>query len=119
MQLSEDGAITFAGDVPEGSLVQATTASTADVLEAAELSLRAAKDDFGDRAPAAAVVISCAARKQLLGTNTQKEYELLKQHVGDVPVIGFYSYGEIAPLCGRNTASFHNETMVTVLLGTG
>ena len=40
----------------------------------------------------------------------------MRKHLGDVPVVGFYSYGEIAPICGRNHAHFHNETFVTVVL---
>ena len=36
----------------------------------------------------------------------------------DIPVSGFYAYGEIAPLGFDTPVRFHNGTCVTVLFGT-
>jgi hypothetical protein len=36
-----------------------------------------------------------------------------------VPLIGFYSNGEVCPLAGQREARLHNCTFVTVLLGEG
>jgi hypothetical protein len=39
--------------------------------------------------------------------------------VGDSIVVGgFYGYGEISPRIGKSKTKFHNETFVTLLLGT-
>ncbi|MGI9524265.1 MAG: FIST C-terminal domain-containing protein, partial [Hyphomicrobiaceae bacterium] len=62
---------------------------------------------------------SCSGRKLLLGTQTGEEYKILRSELGlDIPVVGFYGYGEIGP--GFEDAAkcqFHNETFVTVLIG--
>ncbi|MCB9678074.1 MAG: FIST C-terminal domain-containing protein [Alphaproteobacteria bacterium] len=113
----DDGTITFAGEVPLGARVQLTEGGRDDVLQASARSADLAMAGF-EGTPAAALVFACAARKQLLGTRTAKEYELLRERVGpETPVIGFYTYGEIAPHGGSPVADFHNETIVTVLIG--
>ena len=114
----EDGSVTFAGDVPHGAEVQITAAAHEDIVAACEKSIRSALEQMNGAKARGALVISCAARKQLLGTRTGKEHEILRGVLGDdVPLVGFYSYGEIAPHGGVPLADFHNETFVTVLLG--
>jgi hypothetical protein len=116
----ETGEVTFFGEFSEGDNVQVTVANRNDILDGTRASVRRAKDGFSsDHAPEAAMVFSCSARKLLLGTRTGEEYEILKEEVGaDIPVFGFYGYGEIGPaLTGDSSCEFHNETFVTVLLG--
>lgn len=115
---ANDGCITFAGDIPEGCEVQIASATRKEILHACEASVETAWSRFEGERPAAAFVVSCAARKQLLGTRTAEEYRILTDKVeGELPVIGFYSYGEIAPLGEKTQSCFHNETFVTLLLG--
>ena len=56
---------------------------------------------------------------QLLGSRTSEESRVLRETLGDIPAIGFYGYGEIAPLEARGPSFFHNETFVVLLLGGG
>jgi len=115
----ETGAVSFAGDVPEGACVALTQARREDILEGTSQSVRMARDAFPDEQPDAVIVFSCAARKQLLGTQTEREYKLLSENLPkDVPVAGFYAYGEISPLMPGHPTRFHNQTMVTLFLGT-
>ncbi len=98
--------MTFAGDVPQGwsaRLMWTTTERlTEGAAEAAELS---AQQDA-----ALAVAISCVGRRLVLGTRTEEELEAAAEGVGrGIPLVGFYSYGEIAPLDGM--CSLHNQTM--------
>ena len=114
----ENETVTFAGDVPTGSSVQITGAGRDGIVDGARQSVEQARADLGDAKPGGALLVSCAARKQLLGTRTGKEHDILRECLGeDVPMLGFYSYGEIAPQGGHNVSDFHNETCVTVLLG--
>jgi hypothetical protein len=71
------------------------------------------------KAPEAALIFSCAARKLLLGTRTAEEVGIVREILGDkLPVCGFYGYGEIGPLPGSSdAASYHNETFVCLLVG--
>ena len=70
----------------------------------------------GDK-PEAALCFSCAARKNLLGTRIGEEYEILKNHFPDLPIIGFYGYGEFSPIKPRSRPRFHNVSFVCLLLG--
>ncbi|MBX7078220.1 MAG: FIST C-terminal domain-containing protein [Nannocystaceae bacterium] len=111
------GSIVFAGAVPEGAAVQITTASRDEVLGACSRSTAQALSEYRGSAPVGAMLISCAARRQLLGTRAREEVEHVRRSFGDVPAFGFYSYGEIAPLQGEAAVDFHNETFVAVLFG--
>jgi hypothetical protein len=58
-------------------------------------------------------------RNLLLGTRTSSEVETIMTGIGPgIPVAGFYAYGEFAPLEAKQLPRFHNETCVTMLLGT-
>ena len=117
LQHFDNGQVTFAGDVPQGSVVQLTQATRGDILAASRESIMKALEGFTTGKPDAAILFSCAARKQLLGTRTDQEYALLEDQVSDIETCGFYTYGEIAPKeAGQNT-DFHNQTFVAVLLG--
>jgi len=70
-----------------------------------------------DGKPALALCISCAGRKQILGSRTQEEARIVNQLLAGVPAAGFYGYGEIARLAKGGVSHYHNETFTTLLLG--
>ncbi len=115
-----DGSAIFFGSVPQGATVQLAMATTEEILRGTEASLSEAMAGFpGEALPEGALIASCAVRSFLLGTRTSGEIERIRTGLGqDVPVSGFYAFGEIAPLGVDSTPSFHNETCVTVLIGT-
>jgi hypothetical protein len=121
MQYDEsDGSATFFGSVPQGATVQLAMATTDEILSGTEASVAEAIAGFpGDVVPEAALIASCAVRNFLLGSRTSGEIERIRSGCGpDLPVSGFYAFGEIAPLGVDSTPRFHNETCVTVLIGT-
>ena len=115
------GCIHFLGDVPDGARVHITTTNRDQILAATRSSFQHALDDFpkdsGGGKPALALCISCAGRKQILGSRTQEEVRIVKELLGDVPAAGFYGYGEIARLAKDGISHYHNETFTTLLLG--
>lgn len=116
------GCIHFLGDVPDGARVHITTTNRDQILAATRSSFQRALDDFPKHSgagskPALALCISCAGRKQILGSRTQEEVRIVKELVGDVPAAGFYGYGEIARLKEDGISHYHNETFTTLLLG--
>ncbi|MEP6758903.1 MAG: FIST N-terminal domain-containing protein [Actinomycetota bacterium] len=115
----ETGTVTVSGDVQQGTEVQLTTAATEEIFDGARSALTQAIDQFPDgHEPEAALIFSCAIRKYLLGTRTGTEYDILQEMLGGgMPVCGFYSFGEIAPLDEGGETRYHNETMVALLLG--
>jgi hypothetical protein len=116
----ETGSASFFGSIPEGTTVRLAMTTTEDILGGTDTSIADAMDGFPKgSAPEGVLVVSCAVRNFLLGTRTKGEIERILAKVGpDLPVSGFYAFGEIAPLGAGTTPRFHNETCVTVLLGT-
>lgn len=110
---ADTGAIVYTAEVPTGAGVMVTTAPTQEILDACRSSVKQATVGGG---AFGAIAISCAARKQILGTRTPEECRILRDALGpDIPVLGFYAYGEIAPVGGVSKADFHNETFVTLV----
>lgn len=117
----ETGAITYQSDVPEGFRAQVSIADRVAILEGCEESIRKALRGFpGNKKPGAAVIVSCSARKLLLGTSISEEFRILREKVGsDLPICGFYSFGEIGPQkTGSTKPIMHDETFAILLLGT-
>ena len=68
--------------------------------------------------PDVALFFSCMARKVVLGRRTNREIEVAQEVFGrQVPMVGFYTYGEIAN-CGEKAPScrFHNETATFLVM---
>lgn len=119
--VQESGAINYFGDVREGTMVQITAVDRAAILEGCKASVEKAFTDYPHgKTPAAALMFSCAARKIMLGTRTGEEIGIAQSVIGSqIPVCGFYGYGEIGPLDTHDPISkYHNETFVTLILGT-
>ncbi|MEH2061301.1 MAG: FIST N-terminal domain-containing protein [Nostoc sp.] len=115
----QSGSVKFFLDIPEQAVVQITDTTRENILLASETSLKNALADYPGVEPTAALIISCAARRRILGTMAKLEYQLLKTHLPEaLPCCGFYAYGEIAPLVGGGQTRFHNKTFVTLLMGT-
>ncbi len=116
----EEGSATFLGSVPEGSVVQVAMASTDEILQGTQASVQDALSGFPEgHVPEGALISACAVRNFLLGSRTSSELDIIRTGLGsEVPVAGFYAFGEIAPLELEGSARFHNETCVTVLIGT-
>ncbi len=103
--------LTFAGDVPIHAEVKLMKAGAQTLIEAARKSAVNAKHS-GDQNPELAVLISCVGRKIILGKKTGEEVEQVKNTMGNNShVMGFYSYGEIAPHQSGESACLHNQTM--------
>lgn len=121
MQYDEsDRSATFFGSIPQGATVQLAMATTDEILGGTDASVAEAVAGFPQGSmPEAALVASCAVRNFLLGTRASGEIERIRTGLDrELPVSGFYAFGEIAPLGVNSTPSFHNETCVTVLIGT-
>lgn len=114
----EAGAVHCLGDVPEGASVQIANGSRDDVLAGTSASIDSAMERFGAKTPSGVLVFSCAARRMLLGDRVGEEIDRIREKLPPgLPVFGFYTYGEIAPLRQESESKFHNMTCVSVVLG--
>lgn len=115
---AQSGDVIFVGDVPEQAIIQMTTTTRNDILTASQCSVEQAVSKYPGHQPAVALVFSCAGRRSILGPQTGQEYEMIVNCLPDgIPICGFYTYGELAPLVLPGQSHFHNLTLVTVLLG--
>ncbi|MBD2677065.1 MULTISPECIES: FIST signal transduction protein [Nostoc] len=114
----ESGSITFFADIPDQALIQISEAGYEDILAASKASFMNALNNYPGKEPSAVLFFSCVARRQILGTRAQEEYENTKVCLDNyLPTCGFYSNGEIAPIDLISQTQFHNETFVTLILG--
>ncbi len=124
--VNPDGSITCAAEIPEGAEVRLMIGSKEHAVEAAEDAARHLMKEFEiDHAhPKFVLMFNCIAREKLFGNKAQDEIHAVMNIIGaDVPLLGFYTYGEQAPLGGevRDAAKcdprFYNETVVMVAIG--
>ncbi len=111
------GSVTFMSSIPLNATIQMTEISREDILEATKLSVEQAIKNYPGHSPAAAMLISCAARRMLLGTRAKEEYQIFTHLSNHIPCCGFYSFGEVSPLQSSEQSQFHNQTFITLLLG--
>lgn len=118
----EKGEISCAAEIPKGSEIRLMIGDTDKAIKAAKEAAENALSQLEGATPKAIFVFNCVARYKLLGPKIKEEIGAIQNVLGkDVPLIGFYTYGEIAPLggvLGEDCRSvFHNETMTLLVLG--
>lgn len=118
--IDEDAnSMTFAGDIPTGSLVRLMRANFDRLIEGSADSARQTRLTDPGGAPALSIAISCVGRRLVLGERTEEEleacFEVLPPGSGQV---GFYSYGEISPF-STGRCDLHNQTMTLTTLSEG
>jgi len=112
-----EGSLTFAGDVPQGHLAQLMKANVDRLVDGAQGAAGASLEAMGSAPPDLAILISCVGRKLVLKQRVEEEVESVRDVLGDNAVlVGFYSYGEIAPFSGSTACELHNQTMTITTL---
>ncbi len=119
---NEKGEITCAAEIPEGSEIRLMLGDPDRAIQAAKEAAEGALAQLRGTSPEAIFIFNRVARHKLLGARIGEEIAAIQNVLGkDVPRIGFYTYGEQAPLGGalgpECFSVFHNETMALVVLG--
>ena len=117
---AQSGNITTVGALPQGARVQVCTATRDDVLRGVDNAVAGVAR--AGLIPAGILVVSCAGRRWVLEERCREEIERIQTVFGpDLPIVGFPSFGEIAPFCtatGNFTPVFlHNNSCVICLIG--
>lgn len=123
LSVDDHGSITCAAEVPQGADVQLMLGSRSDAIAVAKEAAEHAKEELRT-SPQAVLIFNCIARSKLFGDHAGDEISAIQSVLGhDVPLAGFYTYGEQAPINGetrdfaRCNPQFHNETVVILALG--
>ncbi len=116
LRVDPNGALVYAGEIPQGTEVRLMMGSKAKALEAARLAAEQAILSIAPRTPSFGLVFSSSSRSRLFGRRRGEEIATIRQALGStVPLVGFYDYGEQAPLTAagfRGLSYFHNESLV-------
>jgi hypothetical protein len=106
--------LTFAGDIPQGSLAQLMRANFDRLVQGASDAGAALAP--GAAGPLLSIAISCVGRRLVLGERTEEEIEAtLDALPPGAQQVGFYSYGELSPVVGGR-CELHNQTMTLTTL---
>ncbi|MSR87935.1 MAG: hypothetical protein EXS69_02110 [Candidatus Zambryskibacteria bacterium] len=121
--VDEKGSITCAAEIPEGSEIRLMVGSREEAVKVAKEAAQKAMEQLEGLPPKAVIIFNCIARSKLFGDRSGEEISAIQEAVGaETPLIGFYTYGEQAPLGGevrnieRCNPVFHNETVVICVL---
>lgn len=112
LAIDEDAkSIIFAGDVPQGYIARLMKPDMDKLIDGAGNAAKEIKI-LNDKS-ALALVVSCVGRKIVLGQIIDEELEEVAEVLGEsVNLVGFYSYGEIAPFSkDKLHCELHNQTM--------
>lgn len=110
-----DHSMTFAGDIPQGSLAQLMRANFERLIEGA--SQAADQAAHPPRIPTVCLAISCVGRRLVLKQRAEEELEAVSERLAPgTPLMGFYSYGEISPHAD-GACELHNQTMTLTTIG--
>ncbi|TSC71637.1 MAG: hypothetical protein G01um101448_1119, partial [Parcubacteria group bacterium Gr01-1014_48] len=124
--VDEKGALTCAAEIPEGSEIRLMIGSREKAIEAAQDAARKLMRDFEQQGskPKFVLMFNCIAREKLFGQRAKEEIEAVMHIIGkEVPLLGFYTYGEQAPVGGelrdkeKINSKFYNETVVIFAVG--
>ena len=112
----ENQALIFAGDVPEGYLARLMKTNIDGLIDGSEIA--AQQIEKVNNNSALGLVVSCVGRRIVLKQLSDEELESIGQTLGEsVQLIGFYSYGEIAPFSNELlSCSLHNQTMTLTVI---
>lgn len=106
-----DQSITFAGDIPQGAMVQLMRANFDRLIDGAADAARAISLDDFDEGALLTVAISCVGRRLVLSQRVEEEIEAVLESLPQANrLIGYYSYGELSPLASGR-CDLHNQTM--------
>jgi len=102
-------AMTFAGNIPQNSIVQLMRGNFDRLISGASEAALLTKTE--DPQNTLAIAITCVGRRLVLGERAEEEIEAtLEVFPPGTQQIGFYSYGELSPhASGR--CELHNQTM--------
>lgn len=115
---NEAGSVTFAGDVPTGSITQFMKADFERLVNGAtHAALLAAENGPPAATDCLALAIASAGRRHVLGAHAEEEIEAIVDSFRSdrVRLAGFYGYGELSP-GADGLCELHNQAMTIALI---
>ena len=115
LSVGKDGSLSCAAEVPQGAHVAILDGRPDAMVAAAREAAEEALQHLQGQTPAGVLVFDCVCRGLILKQGFQREIDAVREVMGEVPVAGFLTYGEIASYSGR-IESWHNTTAVVLAI---
>jgi hypothetical protein len=124
LRMEADGSIRMHTTIPEGSTGHLMVGSVERCIAAAQSAAKQALDGLGKVHPALAIVLTDVAWQMLMESQPGREIQAIRGVLGeDVPIIGGYTFGQIARGTSAGLASdtpeLFNQHIQVILLGEG
>ena len=110
-----DGSLNFACTIPEGVKFRIMESVKSDQIQSAREAAELATQEAGRNKVSGALVFDCVCRSLILEDQFKEGVHAIQKVIGDIPLLGFETYGEIC-MNPDQFSGFHNTTSVVVLL---
>jgi hypothetical protein len=118
LRVEADGSLRMGVEIQEGAVGHLLVGGTESCLEAARQAAGDALQDLGDAVPKLALVFVDISYQLLLTSQSGREAEVVAEVLGeDIPIIGGYTFGQLAQRNGTHHPEFLNQHVQVVLLG--
>ncbi len=114
--LTPEGGVRFTQPIPENSTITIMDSQPDKLIEAGRETLRKALLQGQIHKPVVALVFSCALRQRILKDRSPMEIEAIRSLLPELPVVGFYSFGEQG-ITDAGINCHGNEKITTLVLG--
>ncbi len=115
LSVGDDGSLSCAADVPAGARICILDGDPTAMVNASRRAAEEAKENLRGAEAAGVIVFDCVCRGIILGERFEEEVAGVRKVFGDVPVVGFLTYGEIARYTGK-LHGWHNTTAVVAAI---
>lgn len=118
LRMESDGSLRMNTTVAEGSTGHLLVGSVAGCLEAARRAARQALEGLGRARPRLAVILTDIAWQMLFEATPGAEASAVRAELGEgVPIVGGYTFGQIAHTASNGAPELFNQHIEIVLLG--
>lgn len=117
LRVEVDGSLRMSAPVPQGALAHLMSADLEACLEAARAAAQQALADLGSARPLLAVALVDAAWQVLFEPAPERLPAALKSALGDIPVAGAYTFGQLARPALDAPPVLHNQNIEILVFG--
>jgi hypothetical protein len=117
LQVEVDGSFRMNTILAEGQVAHLMVGDPQACLQSARLAIRQALEQLNGARPLLALVFVDYAWQLLFESREGQLAAALREELGEIPLIGAYTLGQIARPAGADLLRFHNQAFLAAILG--
>jgi hypothetical protein len=117
LRVEVDGSLRMSGSIKEGSIVHLMTGDLNACIKAAQSAAQQALDSLKGARPLLAVALVDAAWQLLFETRPNAVASALKSVLGETPLVGAYTFGQLIRSSADELPVLHNQNLALVIFG--